>query len=904
MTAQPISPDTNHQPLPDNLPAYLRIFRLLTIYSSIGVVFFSLIYRQTQAWQLLLAAIFLFISCLISLVGYRQAKTTSIHLVNFIVFIGFTFAYSSLLLVLSHAEGYLLVISLLAFIPACFVIHKSWSHRIIYIVIFLLISFILSRIPIIERYDIDSSPQISIFLFVIILFVVLQGVWLLGRNIKIKTIKARLLISFVMIAVIPLIIITGVATSFVIRATEKSALDLLTVVVNLKEIALHTWIDDLTQTVRQEATLAAEYSPLLDLLEAAPGEADFEAYRQEVQNQLVLALNAQNDIREYLILDQEGLVLQSSNPIHAGILWGDIPGFSKAANSQSAYTITELPDHGERVLQITLPIQNDDNEPAGFFVGIADMRRLSQIMSDGDILGETGEVYLVASDLTLLTGSNSTETITGDPKILTLGALDAILGKQTGRDSYENATGTEIFAAYSWLDDLDIAIFAEQSRSEVFLPVISTTLIISAVSILLIAGAVFFGLSISNSIGKPLAELTSVSKRIAGGELDLEAAVDERQDEISELAEAFNKMTQQLRIFISSLERRVQERTYELEERNTQLIAASQLGNSVTSFLDMDELVQQAVNLIQEKFNLYYVGLFLLDETHNWATLRAGTGHAGRVMLERGHRIKVGDGMIGWCIQNTRARIALQADEDTVRLATPDLPETRSEAAIPLRSRSLVIGALTIQSNHSNAFDQAMITIFQTMADQIAIAIDNAMLIDQAKKAIEATRQAYGELSHKAWLEQISSKQVKAVCNEHGVAITNHIESNGGYGAPDISRNGDGEVYLPIKVRGSVLGYLKAHKPAASGTWTDDEKEMLSTLTEQLGAALDSARLFEETLTRAEQERTIGYIASRVRETLDIETVLKTATLEMQKALDLEEVEVRMNQNIFQDQRK
>jgi GAF domain-containing protein len=109
---------------------------------------------------------------------------------------------------------------------------------------------------------------------------------------------------------------------------------------------------------------------------------------------------------------------------------------------------------------------------------------------------------------------------------------------------------------------------------------------------------------------------------------------------------------------------------------------------------------------------------------------------------------------------------------------------------------------------------------------------------------------------------------------------------------------------MPIKVRGSVLGYLRANKPPASGMWSDDETEMLRTLTEQLGAALDSARLFEETLTRAERERTIGLIASRVRETLDIETVLKTATLEMQKALDLEEVEVRMNQNIIQDQRK
>ena len=264
--------------------------------------------------------------------------------------------------------------------------------------------------------------------------------------------------------------------------------------------------------------------------------------------------------------------------------------------------------------------------------------------------------------------------------------------------------------------------------------------------------------------------------------------------------------------------------------------------------------------------------------------------------------------MIGWCIQHSRARIALQAGEDPIRLATPDLPETRSEAAIPLRSRGLVIGALTIQSKHSNAFDEAMITIFQTMADQIAIAIDNAMLIDQAQKAIEATRKAYGELSHRAWMEQISSKWIKVYCGEHGVAISSQrsgfTENDPNLGVDSISSNGNGDVLMPIKVRGSTLGVLTAQKRTPSESWSDEETEMLRTLTEQLGAALDSARLFEETLTRAERERMIGHIAGRVRETLDIETVLKTATLEMRRVLDLDEVEVRMNQNILQDQTK
>jgi GAF domain-containing protein len=896
-----ISPDT------DIFAAYPRILKLLTLYSSIGLIFLAIIYWQTQAWQIFAGAISQLGSLVFTILAYQQAKGRRLALTGILVFLSLSISFAFPMLLWNHAETYLITAGALVAMLASVVLIEQWKHRVAVVAIYLLLSILASEVQLVTRLDAREYLSLKIYLFAITLAVILHTAWLFIRKIEIRTIKARLLVSFFIVSVIPLTIIVGVTTSLVIRQTENSAFEILTTVAKLKEGAINTWMENLEETVHQELAEINVNGYLLDLIETTPGSSKYINLGNEIQQRLEHALDASIDINEYLILDKSGLVLLSTDASHNGIDIDQAVLFREPSNRQSGYAITENTLLGGKVLLIAMPILNRYNQPAGFFVGNANLERLALIMRQGTGTDEAGKAYLVASDLTLLTDGSSPGPATGDNKILTPGVLDAILGKQNGTGAYENQQGVEIIVAYQWLEDLDIAIFAEQVLSEVLSPVTDALIVISAVSLLLILGALVFGLSISNSIGRPLAELTSVSKRIATGELDLEASVIQHQSEISDLGEAFNKMTHQLRILINDLERRVQERTNELETRNAQLIAASQLGSSVTSYLDLDELVQQAVILIQDRFSLYYVGLFTFDETRTWAILKAGTGRAGRSMVERGHKIKIGEGMIGWCIQHGRARIALQAGEDPVRLATPDLPETRSEAAIPLRSRGLVIGALTIQSNHSNAFDEAMITIFQTMADQIAVAIDNAMLINQAQKAIETTRRAYGELSHRAWVEQLSSKQIKAYCSEHGVAITSQVYSTGdnpGYTNLDaVSTTEDGEVYLPIKMRGSVLGVLKAQKTGTSGEWSEEETEILRTLTEQLGAALDSARLFEETLNRAEKERMIGQITSRVRETLDIETVLKTATLEIRKALDLEEVEVRMNHNIAQDQK-
>ena len=212
-------------------------------------------------------------------------------------------------------------------------------------------------------------------------------------------------------------------------------------------------------------------------------------------------------------------------------------------------------------------------------------------------------------------------------------------------------------------------------------------------------------------------------------------------------------MTVQLRGMIDGLEQNVRDRTADLERRSSYLEASAEVSRAASSILDPQELIGSSVNLIRERFGLYYVGLFLVDMAGEYAVLQAGTGAAGRAMLARNHRILVGTGMIGWSVEHAEARIALQAETDAVRVVNPELPETRSEAALPLRSRGRVLGALSVQSTSPDAFDEDTITVLQTMADQVAVALDNARLFSESEAALDEARRAYGELSTRAWHE-------------------------------------------------------------------------------------------------------------------------------------------------------
>jgi len=404
-----------------------------------------------------------------------------------------------------------------------------------------------------------------------------------------------------------------------------------------------------------------------------------------------------------------------------------------------------------------------------------------------------------------------------------------------------------------------------------------------------------------HSVAQPTERLTRAADRLASGHLEERVPV-EWADEFGRLATAFNTMAEQLERSHAELEQQVAERTADLARRNLQLETAARVARDAAAIRDVNRLLEQTAHLISDRFGFYHTGIFLLDEAKEYAVLQAASSEGGQRMLARGHRLKVGEqGIVGYVTARGEARIALDVGADAVYFDNPDLPETRSEMALPLQVRGEIIGALDVQSREPGAFTEEDVAVLQTLADQVAVAISNARLLQQAQEALESTRRAYSELGRRAWIEWLRTEpQLEQRYDPHHL-----LPSDGRWreemkqamqtGRPVLGRGDSaGTLAMPIKVRDQVIGVLDARKPEDRGEWTPEEIALLETLVVQLGAALESARLYQDIQRRATRERIIGQVAARVRQTLDVESVLKTAVQEVRQALGLPEVVVRL----------
>ena len=216
--------------------------------------------------------------------------------------------------------------------------------------------------------------------------------------------------------------------------------------------------------------------------------------------------------------------------------------------------------------------------------------------------------------------------------------------------------------------------------------------------------------------------------------------------------------------------------------RATLLNAAAQVSRNISSILDPDELLARTVDIICGAYGFYYAGIFLVErlENEDWAVLRAGRGQAGRLMIEHNHKLKVGGhSMIGACTALNEARIALDVGQEAVWFNNPFLPDTRSEMALPLAIGSKVIGALTVQSIEEAAFSEEDVSSLQAMADQLAVAINNARLHQQNEQLLyQASRRAQllqvgAEVSRNISsildLDVLLSSTVYIICEEYGI---------------------------------------------------------------------------------------------------------------------------------------
>ncbi len=329
--------------------------------------------------------------------------------------------------------------------------------------------------------------------------------------------------------------------------------------------------------------------------------------------------------------------------------------------------------------------------------------------------------------------------------------------------------------------------------------------------------------------------------------------------------------------------------TRELERRARYLEATAVVARDIAAEFNADMLLKRVVNLISDQFDFYHTGIFLIDPAREFAVLRAASSEGGNRMLARNHQLRVGEeGIVGYVAKHGVSRVAMDTGAEAIYFDNRDLPHTRSECALPLKLRDEIIGVLDVQSTESAAFSQEDVAVLQTLADQIAVAIQTARIFQQAQESMEAERRAYGELSAKEWREVLLANPTQGY--QYAAGKVTPISSN-----QIVGQNGRlPELNLPIKIGGIAIGAIKAHKASADLPWSEPEIAMMETLAEQLSVALESARLYQNTQLQAAREQMSSEITSRIRETLDIETILKTATREIRQALDLPEVTIQM----------
>ena len=386
-------------------------------------------------------------------------------------------------------------------------------------------------------------------------------------------------------------------------------------------------------------------------------------------------------------------------------------------------------------------------------------------------------------------------------------------------------------------------------------------------TVLLTFGAIFLILII-NSLGNAVKQETSRANELH-----------QTNQKLSELRDA--------------LEIRVAERTKELEKqqenaqrRSRQFEAITRVTQAISATRILREALPQIANVISEQFGFYHVGIFLNDQANQYAILSAANSEGGKRMLARGHQLKIGEqGIVGFTISSTQPRIALDTGVDAVYFNNPDLPETRSEMALPLKNESRVIGALDVQSTERNAFSNEDIEVLSTLANQVGLAIENAQIFDRSQRALVESESTARQYLRTTWKQL--PKDIKITGYRYSQAGTQPIEYEDEQAKIESSSDPyeKRKITIPIELRGEKIGTLSVQVPM-DDRLNNDKVDLIKAVAERVAFSAENARLFEETSRRAEREQIISDITAKIGATVRTESILSTAATELSQLLD------------------
>lgn len=368
-----------------------------------------------------------------------------------------------------------------------------------------------------------------------------------------------------------------------------------------------------------------------------------------------------------------------------------------------------------------------------------------------------------------------------------------------------------------------------------------------------------------------------------------------RNDEIGTLAHEFVRVRSYVEQYVEDQERRTEALVRDIQ-------ATQEVARYASTQRDIQALMDDTVNLITSQFpNIYHAQIFLLDSDSRWAVLQASTGQPGRQLLARGHRLGVGSiSVIGQVTAQNTVVVARDTATSDVHKRNEFLPDTRSELAIPLRVGGQVIGALDVQSKESDTFTQDQVNILRTMADQIAISIDNARLYQESVQRLQELNASNRRQTEFDWLDYLADERAAALTLRTGIKTEDDSREELRQRAIETSTTQVGSVTdrstvpiaVPIRIREGTIGAVVWEFPLSDVS--ADKVQLAEELVTRLAVSLDNARLFQTSKKAADRERIVNEIASKLTGKTDVSEILQTAVREVGQALRAPEVNIHL----------
>ncbi len=784
------------------------------------------------------------------------------------------------------------------------------------------------------QLSLDILPSVLTYLlFIIEVGFVLTFLLLLLPSL-INTISIKLITASLTITLVPLFILSSIQFQFLQEVLENQTNQTLRMAAKQSALRLDDFISTNIANVESDSKL----NPFLAYLLVDPNKRKGSPEEKELSF-LVESLKSKGGIflSSIGILDLKGKDIFDSNLHEIGNIEFDQLYYREPLLTGQTYSSPVLfSQSGNPYLYFSSPIRNENQQILGVLRVRYDAYVLQELLADArDQLGSRSYAILVDEHSIRLadtiTPSNIYKSLswlsseeqgnlissyrlpirTNSLYSTDLTELSAKLDKQLetpfftadvipGSKEHTMSVATARLSSQTWQ-----VIFM---REHIFVTRLlqnqskTNTLMVS-----LLAGLIgIIATLLARVLSNPIVRLQVTAEEISSGNLEVTVPI-QSSDEIGSLGQAFNKMTQQLKGFIAELEDRVQSRTEELAKQNEELIFRSQqletvaeVARQIVSAQELEELLSQITRLVSERFGFYHVGIFLLDQNREYAILRAANSEGGQRMLANQHKLKVGAlGIVGYVTGYAQPRIATDVGDDAIYFSNPDLPETRSEMALPLKIGDKVIGALDVQSTISNAFSPDDVSLFSTLADQIAIAIRNNELYIQTVKALREAQRIHQRYLHQEWQREITDHQYRTyIYTPDGLVIKDPMDPSEGdphlqteesliQSIPDGDPARAPYMLIPITLRGENIGVIQIQeKPGTSREWTDDEISIVNSISNQVAQAVENARLFDQTTRRANRERKVLEITSRIRSTNDPQAMLKITLEELRQALN------------------